>query len=169
MDSGAFLRMLSVFGSGARPTDRCAAIIIDIDRAEDMNSRLDDASGDSLMRLVLGRCDAALPMQALAGRLRKNAIALLMFSDISEEDVDVVCTAVHDALRAPMTVFGEPVSLGASVGAAFTGPSCSAIAALQYADLAVQRVKSNGGDATFVHRGRASLPALEALAVDVAA
>ena len=151
MDAGSFLRMLSVFGSGAKPDDRCAAIVIDIDRAHDVNARLGDPSGDALMRLVLGRCDAALPLQALAGRLRDNAIALLLFSDVTDEEVETVCTALHDALRAPLTVFGEPLSLSASIGAAFTGSRCSSVAALQHADLAVQRVRCNGGDATFIH------------------
>ena len=169
MDSSAFLRMLTVFGSGAKPTDRCAAIIIDIDRAEDVNARLGDSSGDALIRLVLGRCEAALPLQALAARLRTNAIALLLFSDVTDEEVDVVCTAVHDALRSPMTVVGETMSLGASIGAAFTGPRISSIAALQYAELAVQRVKSNGGDATFVHHDRNSLGALQRIEIEVAA
>ena len=165
MDSGSFLRLLSVFGSGARPTDRCAAIVIDIDRAHDHNARLGDPSGDALIRLVLGRCEAALPLQALAGRLRSNAIALLLFSDISDEEVDLVCTAVHDALRMPLTGRGEQISLGASIGAAFTGPACSAISALQYADLAAQHVRSNGGDGTFTHRDQAAnIPLVEAAA-----
>jgi GGDEF domain-containing protein len=166
MDSGAFLRMLSVFGSGAKPTDRCAAVVIDIDRAADLNARLNDPTGDALIRLVLGRCEGALPLQALAGRLRSNAIALLLFSDVSDDEVDVVCTAVHDALRMPMTGRGDQISLGASIGAAFTGPNCSAIAALQYADLAAQHVRANGGDATFTHQDPASV---DALRVDVAA
>lgn len=166
MDSGAFLRMLSVFGSGAKPTDRCAAIVVDIDRAADLNARLGDPSGDALMRLVLGRCEAVLPLQALAGRLRNNAFALLLFSDITDEEVDVVCTALHDALRMPLTGRGEQLSLGASIGTAFTGRSCSAISALQYADLAAQHVRANGGDATFTHQDPTSLGALS---VEVAA
>lgn len=163
MDAGSFLRMLTVFGSGAKPSDRCAAIVIDIDRAEEINARLGDPTGDALLRMILGRCDSALPLQALAGRLRANAIALLMFSDITDEEVDAVCTAVHDALRNPVTVYGQPLSLAASVGVGFTGPRCTAMTALQHADLAVQRVRSNGGDATFIHRPRSSLPHMEAV------
>ena len=161
MDTGSFLRILSVFGSGAQPTDRCAAIVIDIDQAEALNARLGDSTGDALIRLVIGRCDAAFPLQALAARLRSNAIALFLFSQISDEEVDTVCTAVHDALRTPLTGRGEQISLGASIGAAFTGIRISSIAALQYAELAVQRVKSNGGDATFVHRPSGSFAAME--------
>jgi len=165
MDNASFLRILSVFGAGAAPTDRCAAIVIDIDRAESINAQLGDPTGDELMRMVLKRCDAALPLQALAGRLRPNAIGLLMFSQISDEEVDTVCTAVHDALRATTAGHGEEISLGASIGAAFTNMRCPAIRALQHAEHAAQRVRANGGDATFMARQSGAFPALEFAAV----
>lgn len=163
LDSATFFRMLSVFGKGAEPTDRCATIIIDVDHADVLNQRLGDASGDKLLRQVLERCDAALPLQALAARLRSNAIALLLFSHISDEEVDTVCSAIHDALRATFDRNRDPLTLSASIGAAFTSPKVSAIAALQFAETAVQRVKSNGGDATFTRRSSLSLPAIDGL------
>lgn len=164
LDSGTFLRMLSVFGNGAAPTDRCAAIVIDVDAAETLNERLGDRSGDSLIRHVLHRCDGALPLQALAARIRPSAIALFLFSRITDEEVDTVCSAIHDALRASFDRDRDPIVLSASIGTAFTSAKVSAIQALQYAELAVQRVKSNGGDATFTRRSSAALPALEELA-----
>ena len=164
LDSATFYRMLSVFGNGAAPTDRCAAVIVDIDHADLLNSRLGDDSGDTLMRHVLDRCEGALPLQALAARIRSNAFALLLFSHITDEEVDTVCSAIQDALRATYDRERDPLVLSASVGAAFTSPTVSAVAALQFAELAVQRVKSNGGDATFTRRSSASLPALEVIA-----
>ena len=161
MDAASFLRILSVFGSGAAPTDRCAAIVIDVDQAEALNARLHDSSGDSLMRLLIGRANAALPLQAIAGRIRPHAIALLMFSNISDEEAETVCTAVHDAVRSPLTGGGEQVTLSVSIGVAFTGPRTSAITALQYAEQGVQRVKANGGDATFCCRSTGAFTAFE--------
>ena len=167
LDRDAFIRMLSVFGPATSPVDadRMTALIFEIDKAEHANARLGDPTGDTLIRLVLGRTQAVLPTEALAARIRGNAIALLLFNSASDESVEALCAALHEAIRTPLTGGGAQLYLSASVGVAFTAPQRPPVAALQNAESALARVKSNGGDATFVHRSHP----LEVLAMEIAA
>jgi diguanylate cyclase (GGDEF)-like protein len=167
LDRDAFIRMLSVFGSATATVDadRMTAIIIEIDRAEHANARLDDATGDTLIRLMLGRTQPVLPLEALAARMRPNAIALLLFNSASDDVIDALCASIHEAIRAPLTSGGERLYLSASIGIAFTAPQRPPVVAMQNAERALERVKSNGGDATFVHRPHP----LEVLSMEIAA
>jgi diguanylate cyclase (GGDEF)-like protein len=167
LDRDAFIRMLSVLGSAtaSENPERFAGIIVEIDQPSRANQRLGDATGDTLMRLVMGRTQAALPLECLAARIRPNAIALLLFSPVTDESIDALCAALHEAIRTPMTGAGSQIYLSASIGVAFTATKCPPIAAMQHAERALERVLSNGGDATFVHRNHP----LEVLNMEIAA
>ena len=152
LDRDAFIRMLSVFGAGASATERFVSIIVEIDQPSRANQRLGDSTGDTLMRMVLGRTQAVLPTECLAARIRQNAIALLLFVPIGEDAIDALCTELHEAIRTPLTGTGSQIYLSASIGVAFTGGKVAPLTAMQHAETALERVISNGGDATFVHR-----------------
>lgn len=152
LDRDAFVRLLNVFGSDARSAERFTAVVIEIDQPSRANQRLHDSTGDTLMRMVLGRTQAVLPTECLAARVRQNAIALLLFAPIGDEAVDALCTDLHEAIRTPLTGGGSQIYLSASVGVAFTAPKIGPVAAMQLAECALERVLANGGDATFVHR-----------------
>jgi GGDEF domain-containing protein len=165
LDRDAFIRMLSVFSSGASSAERMVALIVEIDQPSRANHRLGDPSGDTLMRLVLGRTQSVLPTECLAARIRQNAVALLLFVPISEEAVEALCTDLHASIRTPLTGGGCQIYLSASVGVAFTAPKVSPVAAMQLAEGALDRVIANGGDATFVHRP----DSLQSLNMEIAA
>lgn len=156
LDRDAFLRMLSVFSTGASATERFVSIIVEIDQPSRANQRLADSTGDTLMRLVLGRTQAVLPTECLAARIRQNAIALLLFVPVSDDQIDALCTDLHEAIRTPLTGAGSQIYLSASIGVAFTGGKVSPVTAMQHAECALERVLSNGGDATFVYRAEST-------------
>ena len=158
LDRDAFIRMLNVMGSGDAHHERFTALIVEIDQPSRANQRLHDPTGDTLMRLVLGRTQSALPLECLAARIRGNAIALLLFAPTTDEAIDKLCTELHEAIRTPLTGTGSQIYLSASIGVAFTAATVTPVAAMQYAEGALERVLANGGDATFVHRPDSSLP-----------
>ena len=99
-------------------------MIVEIDQPSRTNQRLGDVSGDTLMRLVLGRTQSMLPTE---------------------------CTDLHEAIRTPLTGGGSQIYLSASVGVAFADAKVTPVTAMQHAECALDRVIANGGDATFVH------------------
>ena len=165
LDRDAFIRMLSVFGERTSSTERMTAMIVEIDQPSRTNQRLNDVSGDTLMRLVLGRTQSVLPTECLAARIRQNAIALLLFVPISDDAVDALCTDLHEAIRTPLTGGGSQIYLSASVGVAFADAKITPVTAMQHAECALERVIANGGDATFVHRPSA----VQSLNMEIAA
>ena len=152
LDRDAFIRLLSVFGTNAQSAERFTAIVVEIDQPSRTNQRLNDVTGDTLMRLVLGRTQEVLPTECLAARIRQNAIALLLFAPISEAAIEALCTDLHEAIRTPLSGTGSKIYLSASIGVAFSSSKSSPVTAMQYAECALDRVLANGGDATFVYR-----------------
>lgn len=149
LDRDSFIRLLSALGQHG---DTAAALIVEIDQPSRVNYRLGDGTGDALMRLVLGRTREVLPIECLAARVRENAIALVLFTPATQDAVDKLCDDLHTAIRTPITGTGSQIYVSASIGVAFTAPRSSVVATMQHAERALERVLSNGGDATFVYR-----------------
>ncbi len=150
----AFLRVLYHFGFGHRRGDpeRFAVFVIDVDGPERLNALLSDGSSDQLVDLIAGRLGDILPPQSLVSRTRPAAVCVVGFETSSDDDASDFCTRLHETIRRPMTVCGREVHLSVSVGVAFAGRHAPPLEALQCAERAVERVKVNGGDATFFHK-----------------
>lgn len=154
MSRDAFLRVLYHFGFGywTVDPDRFAVFIIDVDNVDKMNSVLGDGTGDQFLDVVAGRIRAILPGESLVSRTRPTALSVVAFNESSESSAEELCTRLHEAIRGPMTLRGSEVHLSASIGVAFADREARPLVAMQCAERAVERVKANGGDATFFHR-----------------
>lgn len=153
LDRDTFLRIVSRLRGGI--VEKCrhfATIVIDIDCVDRVSERIGADCSDFLTRLVTDRLRELLPSQAIAGRLRPEALAVMSLQDIDRAVAEALCARLHHALRGKIDLGGHEVFLSASIGVAFTGPRTEPLKALQHAERAVERVKANGGDATFFYR-----------------
>ena len=69
---------------------------------------------------------------------------------MGDEDVETLSARMHDRVREAVEVGNTEIHVTISIGIAYTGIHARPLEALQQAEQAVQRVKANGGDATFV-------------------
>ena len=127
-------------------TGRTLAVLsIDLDDFKLVNDTLGHLAGDVLLREVAGRLNRCAGKRDLAARLGGDEFALLMPVE-RPEDAATMAQAILAALAIPFEIDGETVSIGASIGIAIAprdGVSTESL--LQYADVALYRVKSDKG------------------------
>ena len=146
LDRNSFLRLLARFTT----TDPYAVFIIEVDNMPYICARRGEAYGTELICKVAQRLNDTLPDNGLAALIRPNAVAVMAFDEMHDEDVEALSARMHDRLREAVEVSNTEIHVTISIGVAFTSRSARPLEALQQAEVAVQRVKVNGGDATFI-------------------
>ena len=123
-----------------------AVLFADLDGFKAVNDRHGHHVGDELLQAAAGRLAGVLrPGDALA-RLGGDEFVVLCEDLASEADAEVVAERMTTSLRAPFRVAGREISVGVSVGIAFSGPGQDIPSALlRDADFAMYQAKANGG------------------------
>ncbi len=131
----------------------CAVLIVNIDRFQQINESFGHSAGDRFlisMASTLRRCIRG--MDTLA-RLSGDEFSILVsqFNDI--EEVEMICTRIHEALQQPYDLDGNEVFTSVSVGVATTLSSTNHPEDLiRDADFAMHRAKSAGKARTEIYR-----------------
>jgi diguanylate cyclase (GGDEF)-like protein/PAS domain S-box-containing protein len=131
-----------------------AVLFVDLDGFKSVNDQLGHAAGDLVLIAAGERLRATLRDDDLLGRYSGDEF-LVVLTGVSPEQVrsiaDRVAGAVVDSFRSPLSVSGEPVEVGASVGMAlFPQHGSDADTLLRAADAAMYTAKLSG-------RGRAAV------------
>ncbi|MDB5538566.1 MAG: diguanylate cyclase [Devosia sp.] len=122
-----------------------AVLSIDLDDFKLVNDTLGHPAGDALLREVAERLNRCAGEHDLMARLGGDEFALLLFVR-EPEDAAVGAQAILAALAAPFEIEGETVSIGASIGITIAPrDGRTADSLLQYADVALYRVKGDKG------------------------
>jgi diguanylate cyclase (GGDEF)-like protein/PAS domain S-box-containing protein len=122
-----------------------AVLSIDLDDFKLVNDTLGHLAGDVLLREVAGRLNRCAGKRDLVARLGGDEFALLMPAE-RPEDAATTAQAILAALAIPFEIDGETVSIGASIGIAIAPrDGLTTESLLQYADVALYRVKSDKG------------------------
>ncbi|MCY1144962.1 GGDEF domain-containing protein [Actinoplanes sp. Pm04-4] len=111
-------------------------LLIDLDGFKPVNDRLGHAAGDEVLATVAQRLLAEVRPGDLVARLGGDEFALVL----TGQDAPEAATRIRNALTEPMLVRGEPVTIGASVGAASGDSSLDAL--LHQADTAMYAAKA---------------------------
>ncbi|MBV9879282.1 MAG: EAL domain-containing protein, partial [Gemmatirosa sp.] len=134
--------------ANGRVPEGLAVVYVDLDDFKKVNDSLGHAAGDALLRTVAERLLNATRGSDTVARLGGDEFAILLENVRTDEDVCTVAERVVRAMRAPITVEGKEVFIGASVGMARGGTGTdaptSADALLRNADVAMYRAKGNG-------------------------
>ena len=139
--SDRFEQMLADLEPGAF----LAVLSIDLDDFKLVNDTLGHPAGDAVLREVASRLLAICDSACLVARLGGDEFALVVPVDRPEQSASLA-RKILQTVNTPLTIDGEPVHIGASVGIAIAprdGRNGEAL--LQNADVALYRVKASQG------------------------
>ncbi|MBW3669246.1 MAG: EAL domain-containing protein [Actinobacteria bacterium] len=129
----------------AGPTEAVAVLFVDLDDFKTVNDTLGHAAGDELLMRTAERLRDCLRPGDVAVRLGGDEFAVLLGGMRPHHDAVAVAERLLAALREPVTVLGEDVHVGASVGVATArARGCSADDLLRKADVAMYTAKVRG-------------------------
>ena len=143
VNRGAFTSELCERLEAAQALGRSVSLfVIDLDRFKHLNDTLGHHAGDLFLAEVGERLRAECGPGELVARLGGDEFALI--SD--GEDVPRRAQRLVSRLGRPHTIYGRVVAPGASVGVAvFPDDACGAGDLQRFADMALYRVKTQGG------------------------
>lgn len=122
-----------------------ALMVVDIDEFKHVNDSFGHVAGDALLRQVAQRLLAALPADAIVGRLGGDEFIALLPSMPGDAETQAAGEAVIAALEAPFALGEVTLPAHASVGLVTTPDSSEALDVLMTkADLALYAAKGAG-------------------------
>jgi diguanylate cyclase (GGDEF)-like protein len=146
-----------------RRRTRVALMFLDLDGFKPVNDRFGHATGDAVLIELAQRLRESVRESDTLARLGGDEFAILV-EDAGEAEIDSLCARLVGAVSAGVTVAGQQVPLGASVGVAFSRGDVSAEDLLRRADLAMYEAKAQGKGRCVRYQssiGRARLQRLE--------
>ena len=134
----------------SEPGQRLGVLLVNVDRFEAVNVSQGHAVGDSLLRSMADRLTGLVrsgdAVTFGAARLGGDEFVVVLDRLREPDHVAVVAQRVVDALARPYAVGGQPLHVGASVGAVLCdGGEGSAADVLDHAALAMREAKRGGG------------------------
>ena len=130
-----------------RRKTRIVVLFLDLDNFKPVNDTLGHAAGDSLLVTVAERLNACIRASDTAARIGGDEFAILV-DDIEKPDEELFVTRrVLETIKAPISINGKDVFVGASIGIALSSDDTeSADELLQNADVAMYSAKKKGHD-----------------------
>ena len=147
-------RMDQALARAQRHSTDAAVLFIDLDGFKKINDKMGHSAGDRVIQTVALRVASCLRAVDTASRIGGDEFAILL------EEVDSLHMAVEIAERVlaaiaePMTIDGEAVEVGASVGLTLTVAGDRTDQILRRADVAMYRAKGGGRGCVEVELGK---------------
>ncbi|MEU8610486.1 GGDEF domain-containing protein, partial [Actinoplanes sp. NPDC048791] len=120
-----------------------AVLFTDLDGFKPVNDRLGHAAGDELLIAVAGRLRGCVREQDLVSRFGGDEFVVVCRDTDPRAAVDAICARIREMVEQPLTVGGESVRIGLSVGVAFAGPAATTDDLIGRADLAMYAAKQS--------------------------
>ncbi len=128
----------------ARRQSAVGVLFIDLDGFKGINDSLGHHGGDELLIAVAERLSRALRAPDTAARIGGDEFAVLVDDLHDERDAVIVANRMLEALREPVTLAGQELTVRASIGVATArGPGGDL---LRDADVAMYQAKNQGRD-----------------------
>ncbi|GID94332.1 diguanylate cyclase domain-containing protein [Amorphoplanes digitatis] len=137
-------RMQDALGSSLQG-DAVAVFFVDLDGFKPVNDAHGHEAGDELLRQVADRLSTCVREGDVLARVGGDEFVVLMPGITLQSDADAMSSRVRTAIERPFLVFGNEVTIGASVGVHLATPSDDPDQALRAADHAMYAVKHLGG------------------------
>lgn len=128
------------------PDQLIAVLYLDLDRFKAINDAMGHDMGDFVLRVAAERINARVGSLGMAARFGGDEFAVLLAGTTSREDVVRLSLDIIDAIAEPITVDGQQINTGTSIGIAFAeADNTNPEELLKFADLALYDAKSRGG------------------------
>ncbi len=138
-------RLASLVEEVRRTDQRAAVLSIDLDRFKDVNDTLGHLVGDALIRAVAQRLTHMVREDDLVARLGGDEFALIMANLPDLAALQGMADRIIESLRAPYTIMGHTIGIGASVGIAVVERRSGEVAdIMRCSDVALYRAKNDG-------------------------
>lgn len=123
-----------------------AVLYLDLDHFKDINDTLGHPIGDLLLKSLAGRLKACVRETDTVARFGGDEFAVLAVDINDPTDAGVLGEKILAAVSKPVTIEGNEIRSGTSVGISVHGPDWpEAELLLAHADVALYRAKSEGG------------------------
>jgi len=124
---------------------RVAVMLLDLDRFKLVNDTLGHAAGDQLLKFVAARLRDAVRAEDTVSRLGGDEFTIILRDIDSAEDLAHVAEKIISAVERPLTLSGQEVSVGVSIGISlFPDDALSVDSLATAADTAMYRAKERG-------------------------
>lgn len=134
----------------ARPGERLAVMIVDLDGFKEVNDTLGHHTGDAILQEVATRLAPLAQGTDLVARLGGDEFAVLLSRAPSDEHIADLANQVINSISRPVAVEGLLLDVRASLGVALSPQhSHNASGLLRQADIAMYAAKSAGGGCRF--------------------
>ncbi|MGQ0751360.1 MAG: diguanylate cyclase domain-containing protein [Betaproteobacteria bacterium] len=121
-------------------------MLVNLDRFKKINEDLGLEAGDRLLRDVASRLQASLRDVDSIARFGGDEFAVLVEGLATNADIEAVAEKLMRSLAAPFGTSRQEIFVSASIGiAAYPDGQGDPRAVLQYAEIAMRRVKQDGG------------------------
>jgi len=153
-------RLSEVLEPGSVPG--IAVVYCDLDGFKEVNDRFGHDEGDRLLVIAAARLAGSVRSGDVLARLGGDEFAVLVDAPGACSHAETIATRIVEALRMPLVIGGESVSISVSVGVScMSGEIDAADSLIRSADAAMYRAKRAGGDRVVisVHASAAAAPA----------
>ena len=124
-----------------------AVLYLDLDHFKDVNDTLGHPVGDALLKVVADRLKACIRETDMVARFGGDEFAVLQEDVSNQTDSEVLATKICLSIAAPLSIDGNQIHSGASVGIVpYQANIADPEAMMSKADLALYRAKSEGRD-----------------------
>jgi diguanylate cyclase (GGDEF)-like protein len=140
-----FLERVDLAVSAAQGSHADIAILfMDLDGFKAINDAAGHGAGDALLVEIANRLRGCVREVDLVGRIGGDEFVVLVEPVGSIDGLFTLAGRLIEAISAPVTLRGQPASVGSSIGIAVAGPGEDAAAVLDHADAAMYVSKNNG-------------------------
>jgi diguanylate cyclase len=138
-------RLSLAIAQARRNRQRLAVMFLDLDRFKVVNDSLGHTIGDRLLTAVANRLQGSLRSGDTLARFGGDEFTLVLPDARTRDDVSTIANKILDGLRAPFTLDGHDLFVGASIGIALYPENGETVDALiQSSDIAMYHVKTRG-------------------------
>jgi diguanylate cyclase (GGDEF)-like protein/PAS domain S-box-containing protein len=162
-------RLEQLIAASQRSTRRAAVMFLDLDRFKEINDSMGHDAGDLLLQVVAQRITGCVRQSDTVARMGGDEFVVLLTEIDGADSVAKVAQKILCAVRAPLTLKEQDLSISASIGIAlFPDDGISAGDLLRNADAAMYRAKNGGRNAFNFYTPDLNQRALESLQTEYA-
>lgn len=130
-------------------------LLLDLDHFKMVNDRCGHAAGDALLNAVASRLKRCVREEDTVARLGGDEFAIILHDTAVPDDALIVVEKIIQDLHQPFHLDGYELPAQASIGVAlYPDDSVGLETLLKFADIAMYRAKSSGGNGFHFHRQR---------------